>query len=178
MAFADNVFADVFAQLQQIYSYSWTWQPPWLSWRQLWVWVSDTSGYKSSTHSTRRYAVVVVTIQVILKMAAETNQRALQIAVCLLHITIQAMTRIGSRHTQIHSVPNIMVSSTPVLLSARSFSMSYLRWQTQYQKAKRNPMLNRWTSIHGTVKLECSPMRQPTTTISLTPMGRYPSLMT
>ena len=120
---------------------------------------------------------MVTTIQVILKMAAETNQRALQIAVYL-HTIIQAIKRIGSRHTQIHSVPHITASSTPVLPSATSFSTSYLRWQTQYQKAKKNLMLNRWTLIPGTVKLGCSPMRQPTTTISLTPMGRYPSLMT
>ena len=43
--------------------------------------------------------MVVVTIQVILKMAAETIQRALQIAVYL-HTMIQARTRIGSMHTQ------------------------------------------------------------------------------
>jgi hypothetical protein len=84
---------------------------------------------------------VVTTIQVILKMAAGTNQRALQIAVYL-HMIVQAIKRIGSRHTQIHSVPHITALSIPF---ARSFSTSYLRWQTQYQKAKKNLMLHRWT---------------------------------
>jgi len=33
----DSLSLEIYAAAQQIYSHPWTWQPPWLSWRQLWI---------------------------------------------------------------------------------------------------------------------------------------------
>lgn len=41
---------EIFKAAQQVYSYPWTWQPPWLSWRQLWIEVSVVA---AQTHRNR-----------------------------------------------------------------------------------------------------------------------------
>jgi len=42
---AANCLTEIFKAAQQVYSYPWTYQPPWLSWRQLWIEVSVSLGW-------------------------------------------------------------------------------------------------------------------------------------
>jgi hypothetical protein len=48
---AANRVIEIFKAAQQVYSYPWTYQPPWLSWRQLWIEVSVSTGTYAATSS-------------------------------------------------------------------------------------------------------------------------------